>query len=572
MDSLRIALAQIDGTVGDLAGNSERIAAVIERARSEGADLVIFPELALSGYPPGDLLLRHAFLDADRTTLQGLLEQSEGIAVIIGCLDTPGSHTEVPGDQIALGRSHYLAPELFNAAAVIKDGELVGFYRKKLLSPRTPLDELRYFQAGNGSALYRIGGCLVGITIGHEIEAGAPLVAPLVEAGADLIINLAAAPYQREQRQQRRERFSDLAREYGITLAYVNRVGGQDGLVFDGGSMVLAPSGEVLAEARPLHPELLLFDLPAANHGEKRNRNDAHAEADSIESPPAPIESLAETYEALTIGIRDYARKNGFAHLVLGLSGGIDSALVATLAADALSADAVTAVWMPSRYSSELSRVDAVALADALGIDLLTIPIEAAYSSYLELLEPHFGGRAQDLTEENLQARIRGNLLMALSNKFGWLVLTTSNKSETAVGYSTLYGDMAGGLAPLKDVYKTLVYRLAHWRNSRGAVIPESTIERPPTAELRSDQLDTDSLPTYDILDGILERYLEQGWSAAEIVADGADPATVNRLVGLVTRGEYKRRQAPPGIKITNYAFGVDDQMPMTSRFREVIE
>jgi NAD+ synthase (glutamine-hydrolysing) len=579
MNSLRIALAQIDGTVGDLSGNAARIGDYLDQAREVGADLIIFPQLALSGYPPRDLLRRSAFLEANQRALMDLVERTAGITAIIGCIDTDS------GVQ--------------NAAAVLHDGEIAGIRGKERLSTLPYIDEKRYFEPARSDTLFRIADRWIGITIGDELAPASSAVARLARAGADLIVNLAADPFMRGQSQTRRHELSAAAREGGVAIAYVNRVGGQDELVFAGGSMVVASSGEIIAEAHPLREELLTSDLPESasaegapvhmgtaeepgatppiasitTHIERRTLAPPEVSAPRAPlPPPEPVrhDDLAETYEALTIGIRDYARKNGFDHLVLGLSGGLDSALVATLAADALGSDAVTTVWMPSRYSTELSRSDAVALADRLGVELLSIPIEAAFSAFLELLQPHFGDRAPDLTEENLQARVRGSLLMALSNKFGWLVLTTSNKSETAVGYTTLYGDMAGGLAPLKDVPKTLVVELARWRNTRDPVIPVSTIERPPTAELRPDQLDTDSLPPYEVLDPILERYLELGWSAQRIIAEGADQATVHRLIGLVDRGEYKRRQPPPGIKITSYPFGVDDQMPMTSRYREV--
>lgn len=546
MSALRIALAQINGTVGDLAGNSARIVELIAKARDSGADLVIFPQLALPGYPPDDLLLRSTFLTANHERLAELASHAQGVSAIVGCIGTAAGDAAAP---------------IYNAAAVLQAGTITGLYAKEELSARAPLAEPRYFQPGQTSGLFEIAGHPVGITIGDEIDPPGTAVANLAHAGARLIVNLAATPFQSGRRGARRRVQAALAREHGVVLAYVNRVGGQDGFIFDGGSALLSDSGEVIAEARPFEEELLLCDLALEPPAPTPARSPEQLDED---------DDLADTYRALTIGIRDYARKNGFTHLTLGLSGGLDSALVATLAVDALGAEAVTALWMPSRYSSELSRLDAFALAQALGIELLTIPIEPAFDALLETLTPHFAGRPPDLTEENLQARIRGNLLMALSNKFGWLVLTTSNKSETAVGYTTLYGDMAGGLAPLKDVYKTVVFSLARWRNTQGEVIPHSTIERPPTAELRPAQLDTDSLPPYEVLDRILARYLEERWSAAQIIAEGTEPELVRRVLGLVDRSEYKRRQAPPGLKITSYAFGIDDQMPLTSRFREV--
>lgn len=539
MSRVRIALGQIDATVGDLAGNAARIRECIAEARASGADLVVFPQLALSGYPPGDLLRRPGFIAANARALKELVTETGGITVILGCIDDSSG--------------------VRNAAVVIRDGAIIGVQGKIELTSLPYMDETRYFQPGGWEGTFTLAGLEVGITIGDEIERGAGSISRLVDAGADLVVNLAADPYQRGASVVRQRVLSSRARDAGAAVVYVNRVGGQDELVFAGGSMVLAADGEVVARAPSLVPELLIAELGSESRSTSRD--------------PAPGEGdeLAETYEALTIGIRDYARKNGFSHLVLGVSGGLDSALVAALGVDALGPGAVTGVWMPSPYSSELSRDDAAGLARALGIELLTIPIEAAFDSYRRLLEPHFGGRPPDLTEENLQARVRGNLLMALSNKFGWLVLATSNKSEVAVGYSTLYGDMAGGLAPLKDVPKTLVFELARWRNRQSPVIPTSTIERPPTAELRPGQLDTDSLPPYEVLDPILERFLLDGWSAERIAeSEGVDPEIVERVLTLIDRAEYKRRQAPPGIKISGFTFGVDDMMPMTSRFREV--
>jgi NAD+ synthase (glutamine-hydrolysing) len=529
MDRLRIALAQLDGIAGDLAGNIHRMIDALDRARGHGADLVVFPELAIPGAPPNDLLLRPAFLERNREAMVELAGHTRGLTAVVGFAAGDGG--------------------LYNAAAVLSDGALAGICRQGECALRKA-EGCRYFDPGDDASLYPVARFRVGITIGADLAG--PVAERLARSGADLILNLDAAPYVRGQPQHRKRDLARRAAALGAPIAYVNRVGGQDERVFDGGSAIVAPSGAVLAEGALFREDLVIFDLVRG--------------ALPPALPPAPHDDLAEVYEALTTGLRDYVQKNGFGHVALGLSGGIDSALVATIAVDALGADAVTAVWLPSRYSSEISRVDAAELANALGIDLLTLPIERPYEVLLETLEPFFQGRAADLTEENLQARVRGVLLMALSNKFGWLVLTTSNKSEAAVGYSTLYGDMAGGLAVLKDVSKTLVFDLARWRNARSPVIPERTITRPPSAELRPDQRDTDSLPPYEVLDPILERYVEQGASAEELIGEGFDVEIVRRVTRLVDRSEYKRRQAPPGIKITARAFGTDDQMPMTVR------
>lgn len=563
MNPLRIALAQTSGTVGDLAGNSARIEEYLEEARRGGAHLVVFPQFALEGWPSGDLLLSQAFLADARSAWPALAERTSGITAIIGAVecDAEPPAADAPGAHLPGSGAPRTATPCYNAAVIMHDGASLRACRKQSLETGSPLlDETRYFQPGGGCRILQVAGWRVGVVIGSDIEPETGVVERLVGDGAELIVNLDARPFRQGAWQDRERELADVARRYGVYVAYINRVGGQDEFVFDGGSMVLAPDGGTMAWARPFHDDLLICDLHPPG-----------APAGAVPHPQPPqYDDLAATYQALTVGIRDYAGKNGFRHLVLGLSGGIDSALVATLAADALGPDALTAVWLPSPYSSELSRKDAFELADALGIKLVTIPIETPMQAFQSALQPIFGDRAPDVTEENLQARIRGSLLMALSNKFGWLLLSTSNKSETAVGYSTLYGDMAGGLAPLRDVYKTLVFELARWRNRQGRVIPESTISRAPTAELRPDQLDTDSLPDYDILDPVLRRYLEEGRGAEELIAAGADPDLVARVIGLVGRGEFKRRQGPPGIKITPYTFGIDDRMPMTSRFREV--
>lgn len=576
--TLRIALAQLNLTVGDLSGNSARIIAMIAEARAGGARVVVFPELAVTGYPPEDLLLKPSFLAGNLRQLREIAAQTRGIVAVVGFVD--------------------VAEDIYNAAAVLADGEWVGTYHKRYLPNYGVFDEDRYFMAGDTAPVFRFGEVPVGITICEDIwyPVGPATLQGL--AGARLILNLNASPYHRDKWQTRERMLATRAMDNDLYVAYVNLVGGQDELVFDGGSVIFDPSGHVVARA-PLFTEQLLFadlDLGAVLrdrlHDPLRRKERLLSElpAEGVPTipvppfplatgpvpalPPAaiapPLDPLAEVYGALVLGTRDYVRKNGFARVVLGLSGGIDSALVAAIAVDALGADAVTGVSMPSRYSSSGSKDDARELAEHLGIRYLTIPIEETHAAALEMLHEAFAGTEFGLAEENLQARIRGNILMALSNKFGSLVLTTGNKSEMSVGYATLYGDMAGGFAVIKDVPKTLVFALATWRNEQGGeVIPAATIQKPPSAELRPDQVDTDSLPPYDVLDPILKAYVEDDRSAAEIVAGGADPDLVARVIRMVDLNEYKRRQAAPGIKITARAFGRDRRLPITNRFRD---
>ncbi len=572
MSRLRIALAQFNATVGDFAGNIDRMSGFLDRAREIGADLVAFPELAVTGYPPEDLLLRASFLEANRQALLALQPATRGLTALVGFVDRD--------------------TDLYNAAAVFHDGQWVDTYRKQRLPNYGVFDELRYFQPGRGELLLRVASATVGVTICEDVWYPGGPFARLALAGADLIVNLNASPYDRRKWRRRHQMLSTRAADHGVFLAYVNLVGGQDELVFDGDSMVFDADGQLLAEAPTFEEHLLVCDIETQRAfrerlHDPRRRQEPRYESRTVRTreligpertAPRPTmatsltqhDEVAEVYHALVLGTGDYVRKNGFKHVVLGLSGGIDSALVATIAADALGPAAVTVVSMPSRYSSAGSIDDAVMLAKALDVQLLTLPIEAAFSATLQTLESALAGTEPNETEENLQARIRGNLLMALSNKFGWLVLATGNKSELATGYSTLYGDMAGGFAVIKDVPKTLVYQLARWRNARegGPVIPQATLSKPPSAELRPDQKDQDSLPPYDVLDPILERYVEDDWSVDELVAAGFDGATVRRVVALVDRAEYKRRQAPPGVKITARAFGKDRRLPITNRFR----
>ena len=562
----------MNATVGDLGGNAEIIAQRLEEARDVGAHIVAFPELAITGYPPEDLLLKRSFLEDNRKALLSLQEHTKNITAIVGFVDR-----EV---------------DLYNAAAIFHDGQWVDTYRKQRLPNYGVFDELRYFRPGRDELLLQIGQASVGLTICEDIWYPGGPVERLAEAGADLVVNINASPYHRGKWEDRHTMLATRASDYGVVIAYVNLVGGQDELVFDGDSLVMSPAGNVLAEAQPFADELLLCDVEIeqvfrARLHDARPRQNARSAAptvrrrvltekrfktsDNILQPrPVTHDDIKEVYAALVMGTRDYVRKNGFKHVVLGLSGGIDSSLVAVIATDALGPDAVTGVLMPSQYSSEHSKTDAASLAHAIGIKTITLPIREVFDKTVALLAPAFSGRAADLAEENLQARIRGNLLMALSNKFGWLVLTTGNKSEMATGYSTLYGDMAGGFAVLKDVPKTLVYDLSRWRNAHGGVqvIPENVLQKPPSAELRPNQKDEDNLPPYDVLDPILQRYVEEDWSLDELVTAGFDCETAKKVIALVDRNEYKRRQAPPGVKITSRAFGKDRRLPITSGYR----
>ena len=557
---MRIALAQINPVVGDIAGNELLITNAIADARAAGAALVCLPELAMTGYPPEDLLLKDHVLSDVAAALERIAEQVEGIVALVGYPEHDGA--------------------VYNSAAVLADGQVCGSYRKNLLPNYGVFDEHRYFEAGSRGALIDLNGALVGLSICEDIwSPGAP-ESDEAAAGASLIVNLSASPFQAGKGPAREQMLSERAREYGVAVAFCGQVGGQDELVFDGHSLVVAPSGEILARAPQFEQWLLICEVPmqAAEFKAEEHPNveligsfttNPPSDDTSLDHLIARVESDDEAvYAALVLGTRDYADKNGFGRVVLGLSGGVDSALVACIARDALGADRVTCVTMPSQFSSEGTYSDAVALAAALGVELLELPIGDLMKGYDELLAEPFAGRAPDLTEENLQARIRGNILMALSNKFGWLVLTTGNKSEMAVGYSTLYGDSAGGFAVIKDLPKLLVYRLCELRNRRSdSPIPASILTRPPSAELRPDQADQDSLPPYEILDPLLEGYVERDLGAEQLVAEGFDAETVKFVIGLVDRAEYKRRQQPPGIKVTGKAFGRDRRMPITNRY-----
>ncbi len=571
MATLRLALCQLNPTVGDIAANEAAIVASLELARDRGASLVLFGELAVTGYPPEDLLYKEHFLRDARAAIDRLAERTEGLVAVVGFPER--------------------AADVHNSAAVLADGRVAGVYRKIRLPNYGVFDEQRYFQAGVAPGLIELGDHRIGITICEDIwQPGSPC-SELAGAGATLIVNLSASPYHAGKGNERERMVIQRAREHVAAFAFCALVGGQDELVFDGHSFVVDHSGALLARAAQFEEELLICDVELDAPLSERRRRSAHRElaangspaAETLATLPAPpplaqaapariapmLEPpAAEVYAALCCGLRDYVRKNGFDHVVLGLSGGIDSALVATVAVDALGASKVTVAVMPSVFSAAQTQGDARALAATLGVDLLELPIAQAMDTYEALLAETFAGRPNDLTEENLQARIRGNLLMALSNKFGWLVLTTGNKSEMSVGYSTLYGDSAGGFAVIKDLFKTGVYELARWRNRDGAVIPESIIDRPPSAELRPDQRDDESLPPYETLDAILRGYVEEDCGREQLLERGLPAAAIDQAIALVDGAEYKRRQAPPGIKITERAFGRDRRIPITNRYR----
>jgi NAD+ synthase (glutamine-hydrolysing) len=536
----RIALGQANLTVGDLSGNVARMADASERATQSGADLVAFPELAITGYPPEDLVHRGEFVSENLEALDALARKTaSSCPVVTGFIDRSEAGVH-------------------NAAALLRNGTVESIYHKMQLPNFGVFDEQRYFVPGATGVRVDVGGLTIGLSVCEDAWHDAQPFAGY--AGLPLVLNINGSPYHRGKTAQRAEILGARARQTGAWIAYVNAVGGQDELVFDGGSMVVAPDGTVRHRAAVFEEDLLVVDL----HG-----NVSFAD----ERPPWPTEDADEVWHALVLGLGDYVRKNGFSEAVLGLSGGIDSALVATLAVDALGAEAVRAVAMPSPYSSPESVDDAVDCARRLGVRIDTIGITSVLDAYRHALAEAFAGTNEDVTEENLQARIRGNLLMALSNKFGPIVLATGNKSEYAVGYSTLYGDMAGGFAPIKDVPKTLVYELATWRNAaataRGETppIPERTITKPPSAELRPGQKDTDSLPPYDVLDPVIEAYVEDDLGVDDMVAAGFERAIVERVVRMIDRNEYKRRQAAPGVKITPKAFGRDRRMPITNRY-----
>jgi NAD+ synthase (glutamine-hydrolysing) len=573
--TLRLALAQLNPTVGDIAGNEARAREAIDSARDAGAQLVVFPELYVTGYPPEDLLLKEHFLRDARAAVDRLAGAAPELIVVVG----------FPERDV----------DVYNSAAVLAGGEVRATYRKVYLPNYGVFDEQRYFQAGSAGGLLTLGDDVrVGLTICEDVWEPGPPLSDEALAGATLILNLSASPYHAGKGAERERMLVQRARDSLAAVAFCNLVGGQDELVFDGHSLVLDHAGDVVARAGQFAEELLVADVDpeapfAARLRDTRHRPAARRAEPAVETlarlelPPsrgelAPSSRVAplmgpeeEVYSALVLGLRDYVQKNGFGHVVLGVSGGIDSAVVACIAVDALGAERVSVAVMPSPYSSPETQADARALAANLGVEHVELDIGAPIGAYDEVLAPAFAEREPDITEENLQARIRGNLLMALSNKFGWLVLATGNKSEMSVGYTTLYGDLAGGFAVIKDCPKTLVYALARHRNRVAgdpSPIPESIIERAPSAELRPDQRDEDALPPYDRLDPILEAYVELDADRDQLIAQGFDPEEVDRVIELVDGAEYKRRQAPPGIKITTRAFGRDRRMPITNRYR----
>ena len=532
---MKLAIAQINTTVGDLAGNAARIAECASRAREAGASLLLTPELALCGYPPEDLLLREDFYHACDQALRDLAEAMRGITVVVG-------------HPVARDGAH------FNAASVLRDGAIVGSYFKHKLPNYSVFDEVRYFNPGRHPLVFQHEGLKIGLLVCADVWESAPALQAR-DAGAEILLALNASPYHLEKQQTRYEVIRDRIRETGLPMVYANLVGGQDELVFEGASFVMDAGGQLTHLLPACEESLGLVTFDVAGH-------------------PLPGQMALEpgqeasVYQVLCLGVRDYVEKNGFPGALLGLSGGIDSALTLAIAVDALGADRVRTVMMPSEFTAAISLSDAAEMADTLGVRHSVLGIEGLYESFMQTLADEFAGRPFDLAEENLQARIRGTLLMALSNKFGDIVLTTGNKSEMSVGYSTLYGDMAGGFAVLKDVPKTLVYRLAEYRNALSPVIPRRIITRPPSAELRHDQTDQDSLPAYEILDAIMQAYVEDDLSPAAIVALGYRREDVRRVVTLIDRNEYKRRQSPVGVRITQRGFGKDRRYPITSRYR----
>jgi len=558
---VRVAACQINTVVGDLDGNAERILAALAEAESGGADLAVFPELTVTGYPPEDLLSRPAFVADNLAVFERIAAASGPCAAVIGYVDTDD------------------AGHLVNAAALCAGGRVLGRYFKRLLPNYGVFDEQRWFVPGRGPAgRFVVAGVPVGMSICEDMWFSGGPMAEQAAAGAALLVNLNASPYSRGRRQERLAVLEERVAETGCAIVYVNQVGGQDELVFDGASVVVGADGALVGSASQFAEEILLVDLEVevdeASVGAGAvvvSAGPRSSDGDGVVGRMAPLlEPEAEVYEALVLGTRDYVAKNGFADAVIGLSGGIDSSLVAVVAVDALGPDHVHGVTMPSRYSSDGSVGDAVTLAGNLGMDIATVAIEPAHQALAASLQPLLGGDPVGLTDENLQSRIRGVLLMALSNANGWIVLTTGNKSEMATGYSTLYGDSAGGFAVIKDVPKLLVYALCRYRNTKAgfALIPEQVLTKAPSAELRPDQRDDESLPPYSVLDPVVAGYVEGDRSPDDLIASGFDAAAVERVVGLVDRAEYKRRQMPPGVRISRKAFGKDRRMPITNHYR----
>lgn len=576
MRILRVGMAQINCTVGDLKGNVKKIKEYIKLARESEVDIVTFPELALTGYPPEDLLLKPKFIEDNLEALQEIVQESYDICSIVGFVDKKD--------------------DIYNGAAIISNQKLFGVFHKKQLPNYGVFDEYRYFKPGEDLAVYLINGAVVGINICEDIwYPDGPAHMQAKKGGAEVILNINASPYHIAKWKTREKMLSTRAFDNGIYVVYVNLIGGQDELVFDGDSMIFDPEGALVARGKQFEEDFIIYDLELAkplsaklhyprgreenteeiegkNHLQQIKISESSSDKKKKSIPKRVIVSphpTAEVYNALLLGTSDYLRKNGFAKAVIGLSGGIDSALVATIAVDAIGKENVIGVFMPSVYTAERSEKDAMKLASNLGIKVLTIPIQTIFQIYLSALQKEFKGKPADVTEENLQARIRGNILMALSNKFGWIVLATGNKSELACGYATLYGDMAGGFAVIKDIFKTLVYELSKYKNSTAGkeIIPKSILEREPTAELREKQKDSDSLPPYNVLDPILKAYVEEDKSFQDIIAAGNEEKMVKRVISLVDKSEYKRRQAPLGIKVTQRAFGKDRRLPITNRY-----
>jgi NAD+ synthase (glutamine-hydrolysing) len=568
VQKLRVALAQLNTTIGDFDGNHARIIETAQQAADSQADVVVYPELALTGYPPEDLLIRRSFIDEALRRLERLADAAQGLPpLVVGCLDYDGL--------------------LYNAAAVLYDGRVAGIYHKQMLPNYGVFDEERYFHAGHGTQVFEIAGVPMGITVCEDIwYPDGPAQAQAV-AGAQVILNLNASPFHAEKAEYRERMISTRAADCTVAVVYVNQVGGQDELVFDGNSMVVDAEGRLISRGTSMTEDLLLVDLSVDEIVQKQLHESRLRGTEDLLEPlpiskvfdgeriPLPERSLeapdpiSEVYDALVLGTRDYVRKNGFQDVWVALSGGIDSALVGVIAVDALGPEHVTGVSMPSRYSSEGSIADAVDLATNLGIRIASLPIEPLHDAALDTLAREFDALEPGTAEENLQSRIRGMLVMALSNKHsGSLVLSTGNKSEYACGYATLYGDMVGGFAVIKDVSKTMVWRLSRYRNTVSHVIPTNSIEKPPSAELRPDQLDTDSLPEYEVLDPIVEAYVEDDLSLELIVARGFEEETVRRVIDMINRNEYKRRQAAPGVKISTRAFGRDRRLPLATKYR----
>jgi NAD+ synthase (glutamine-hydrolysing) len=574
----RLSMAQMNPTVGDIKGNTAKILQYLEKARELQADLVAFPELAITGYPPEDLLFKTSFLRDNVAAMEQVVAASKGITVVVG--------------YVKMGAG------IYNAAALGHDGKLIDVYEKMCLPNYGVFDEDRYFRSGTVCPVYVVNGVNVGIGICEDIWAPVGPIMVQRKAGAELIVNINASPFHAGKGAERAELIATRAADNELIVAYLNCIGGQDELVFDGDSMVVDAGGKMVARGPAFEESLLTVDLdieealrsrsskssprqetPAnlQEIGESKtvhvsNHRDQELTLLAPSVPSGQLGPVEEVYRALVMGTKDYITKSGFSKALIGLSGGIDSALTATVAVDALGGENVVGVAMPSRFSSEGSISDSKVLADNLGIELWTVPIEPAHTAFADMLESRFQGTQANVAEENVQARIRGNILMTISNKFGWIVLTTGNKSEMAMGYATLYGDMAGGFAVIKDVPKTLVYQLCEWRNQHGeplSVIPQAVIDKPPSAELKEDQLDQDTLPAYEVLDPVIKAYVEDDYSYQDMVDMGFDSDVIRQVMAYVDRNEYKRRQAPPGVKITHRAFGKDRRLPIVNRYRQ---